>query len=171
MPIPHSIPLLCIVLLVITGCGYRPLLATFPEGDGAIHIPMVDNRTSYIDLGGILTSELRHQASAVGIRVVSSTKAPSLVVTITRVHEQGGMMARDGKEIYFVDTIHSITAEARIIRKNGTVLLPVKQFELAGRSISDVDVAARTALAHTRRGRILEELATQIVEYMFYRYP
>ena len=161
--------LLLLCGVVIAGCGYRPLVATFPEGGGKIRIPIVENRTSYAGLGATLTNALRHRTSAAGIRVVTSKEAPSLRVTITRVDASGGMMARDGKETYFLDTIQTIGVAAEITGPGGRSLVSEKRFEQGGRSLSDVDVVTRQMLAESRRRRILDELSTQIVEYMFYR--
>jgi hypothetical protein len=170
----YSFTKFCLFLLIfcgaLAGCGYRPLVASFPEGDGAIYIPIAENHTSFAGLSTPLTNALRLETKAVGIRVLTSsgTGAPTLFVAIKSVEQRPGMVARRDKTLYPIDIIQTIRVAVHIAEGEQILLRP-KIFEAAGRSFAEGDLQTEIVLAEERRYGILERIAADIVAYAFTR--
>ena len=154
---------------LVTSCGYRPLVAEFPEGNGAVVIPTAGNHTPYAGLAGPLTDALRTRAKISGIRVAAKG-APKLIVTIASVTSRAGSIGVDGNRLYPIDKVQTIKVVAFVEGSNGRVLVSEESFEAHGRSPAGDSVRTEAAMEASRRGGILDEIAEMIVSYMFYRY-
>ena len=157
---------LLIAAVLGTACGYRPMVAAFPEGNGAIAIPLVGNTTPIVDLVGPMTRSLRIHAATAGL-TVKGAGAPKLVATIVSVTSAPGQLTREGDTLYPLDKLQTISVVAHIEDRDGRILVEEQRFTHAGRSLAGNTVETELALEADRRYGILDDIAAMIVEYMF----
>jgi hypothetical protein len=157
-----------LLVAMVSACGYRPLYAAFPEGKGKIAIPLIINNTAKAGLVGPFTQALREQTALTGIRVVKAG-APRLIAIIVDVTVRPGQLAREGKNLYPLDKIQTISVVARIEAEDGRVIVPEQRFTHGGRSLAGETAQTEVALEADRRIGILDDIAEMIVSYMFVR--
>ncbi|MBN2527831.1 MAG: hypothetical protein JXR76_15685 [Deltaproteobacteria bacterium] len=69
-------------VLLISGCGYRPLLKPQSSTIEAVYISRMDNQTAYRNVGSSLLIALRAHLAQKGIRLARDTSDASLVLDI-----------------------------------------------------------------------------------------
>lgn len=152
----------------VAGCGYHPLAARVPGGGERICVPQVANRTSYGNIAGPLTVALRREAARVGLEVVGSGEgAPELRVAITSVRGGPGMLGVERDRLAPVDIAWEISAEARVVDRDGEDRARPALLTVDGRSLAGDGVAAEQALGDRRRAELIDRLAREIVRVVF----
>lgn len=113
------------VLLFVVGCGYtfRGSGSVLPPDVRKIHIPLVQNDSTKIGLGNLLTEALRDEFDSYGVVVVVDTEAEAdaiLTVEVLDVQESAGSVRSGTNTALQMDTVVFIRGELR--RESGELL-------------------------------------------------
>jgi outer membrane lipopolysaccharide assembly protein LptE/RlpB len=113
------------LLLFVVGCGYtfRGSGSVLPPDVRKIHIPLVQNDSTKIGLGTLLTEALRDEVDSYGVVVVVDTEAEAdaiLTVEVLDVQESAGSVRSGTNTALQMDTVVFIRGELR--RESGELL-------------------------------------------------
>jgi len=151
--------------LLVSSCGYQPLIARVPGGGTAISVPLVENRTAHADLAAPLTSALRRRLAGEGLDVRSAGgPVPALEVEIKSVNGMAGLVEQRGERLLPLESVWRIEVEARVAAPDGTLIAGPERVAAEGRAIAGGDALAEQALGARRRAELLDELGARIVE-------
>ncbi len=163
--------LLAVCVLSTLSCGYHVLIGAVP-GDKTnrtkVIVENTANHTPYPDLASAMTSALRKKTVRIGIEIENKSAAAARLKTVIKTvsDDPGTLRGRDGILVP-VDYIVSVEVEAHLEDAFGQILRSKKTFAASARSLSYSSAPAREASLNARRTELLDDLAGQIVMYIF----
>ena len=157
-------------LVLLCGCGYRPLSASMPDGVASVVVPTAGNRTAYAGLAAPLTAEVRRKAAEAGVSIrASDARAARLEMTVVSVNGQPGMLRVDENQLVPVDQVWRIDVEAVLLDADGEILVPKTRLTASGRAFVVSNTASEEALGRERRAALMDDIAEAVVQYVFVR--